>query len=261
MGRALRPLPRQRDAAAGSALPGRHSDTILSSFGFTCTYDDWGNQLFDNTFTNNGFFGNPTNGDFGELTLINGKPINCYGGNTDTGGTLTSSPSGLQQSNATCGQTAVAPDPNSSFIAQVNCDAQFFGNVCPPGANYPRRSNVVMHPLPSGLPRACRTRARAWRPTRGAAARCQTMPSAGRCSARFVTVRLSLAKREKFRSLSVKVARGKWRRHKAHGRHARVRVDLGARAARTTSGCDSSSASPVRGHHEFVKFARIYRRC
>src|SRR5205085_2638612 len=119
----------------------------VSAPGNVCNYDDWGNARIGNTFTNNGFFGNDTNGDFAESTSTPGEPINCYDGNVDTSGTVTSSPSGLQQSNATCGQTAVAPDPNGSFVAQVNCDAMFFGNVCPQGANYPRRTSVIMHPL------------------------------------------------------------------------------------------------------------------
>jgi hypothetical protein len=85
-------------------------------------------------------------------------------------------------------------------------------------------------------------------------------PSAGRCSARFITVRLTLAKREKFRSLSVKVARGKWHRHREHGRRARLRIDLGPGRSRNVW-VRFLERINVRGHHEFVKFARIYRRC
>jgi len=232
----------------------------VSGPGNVCNYDDWGNALIGNTFTNDGFFGNSTNGDFAESTTTPGEPINCYDGNTDTAGTVTSSPSGLQQSNATCGQTAVAPDPNSSFVAQVSCDSEFFGSgsACPPGANYPRRTNVVMHPLPSGLatmPDPCSgVPANPW-----CSGQVQ-MPTAGRCSARFVTVRLALAKRESFRSLSVKIARGKWRRHKAHGRHVRVRIDLG-RGRSHNVWVRYLERITVRGHHEFVRFARIYHRC
>jgi hypothetical protein len=228
--------------------------------GNVCNYDDWGNALIGNTFTNNGFFGNDTNGDFAESTTTPGHPINCYSGNVDTGGTVTSSPSGLQQTNATCGQTAVVPDVNSSFVAQVNCDAMFFGDICPPGANYPRRTSVIMHPLPSGLPSmpdpCAGVPANPW-----CSGQALPMPSAGRCTrARFVTVRLKLAKRERFRSLSVKIARGKWHRHKAHGRHARVRIDLG-RGRSHNVWVRFLERITVRGHHEFVKFARIYRRC
>jgi len=88
----------------------------------SCLYDDWGNALINNTYTNNGFFGNPTNGDFAESTLTPGHPINCYRGNTDASGTVTTSPPGLQTTNANCGQTAVAPDPNPTFVFEALCD-------------------------------------------------------------------------------------------------------------------------------------------
>lgn len=68
---------------------------IISNPSNTCLYDDWGNALLKNSFTNNGFFGNPTNGDFGEITET-AAPTNCYSGNTDTSGELTSSPGNLQ---------------------------------------------------------------------------------------------------------------------------------------------------------------------
>jgi hypothetical protein len=86
------------------------------------------------------------------------------------------------------------------------------------------------------------------------------MPSTGRCSARVVGVSLKLAKRERFRSVSVKVARGKWRRHREHGRRARLRIDLGSGRSRNVW-VRFLERITVRGHHEFVKFARIYRRC
>jgi hypothetical protein len=121
--------------------------------GSTCSYDDWGNSLLNNSFSKNGSYGNQTNGDFADLTLESGHPINCFKGNTDTSGTVTSSPSTLQSTNSNCGQTAVVPDTNPPFFSQVLCDTQFEGPAtpCPPGANYPRRQSVVMHSLPKGL--------------------------------------------------------------------------------------------------------------
>jgi hypothetical protein len=116
-----------------------------------CTYDDWGNALLNNTYSQNGFFGNDTNGDFGEITTTPGHPINCFAGNTDTSGTVTSSPPTLQTTNSNCGQTALVPDVNPDMTTQVLCDSQFEGAAtpCPPGANYPRRQQVIMHPLPA----------------------------------------------------------------------------------------------------------------
>ena len=117
--------------------------------GATCWYDDWGNALLGNTFSGNGGYGNPTNGDFAEITTFPGHPINCYKGNTDTSGPLTSSPSNLQQTNSDCGQTASSPDPNPTFTNQVLCDSQIVAGSPCVGASYPRRATVVMHPLPS----------------------------------------------------------------------------------------------------------------
>jgi hypothetical protein len=48
--------------------PGQHCQGGISGPNDFCLYDDWGNALIGNTFTHNGFFGNPTNGDFGEIT-------------------------------------------------------------------------------------------------------------------------------------------------------------------------------------------------
>jgi hypothetical protein len=232
----------------------------VSAPGNVCNYDDWGNALIGNTFTNNGFFGNDTNGDFAESTSTPGHPINCYGGNVDTSGTLTSSPSGLQQTNATCGQPALAPDANPPFIAQVSCDSEFFGpgSACPPGANYPRRSTVIMHPLPAGLPTMPD-------PCSGVSPNpwCSgqvVMPSGGRCSARLVTERLALSKRESFTSVSVKVGRGPWRRHRAHGRREVLRLDLGAGPSHNVW-VRFRERITVRRHRETIRFARVYHRC
>jgi hypothetical protein len=127
----------------------------FSALGLTanCFYDDWNNALIDNTFSHNGSYGNTTNGDFAEITFTPGHPINCFSGNTNTGGTLTSSPSDLQQTNPACGPTASTPDQNIPFVLQLFCDTQIFGDASPclPGSNYPRRTHVVMHALPSNL--------------------------------------------------------------------------------------------------------------
>jgi hypothetical protein len=116
-----------------------------------CSYDDWGNALLNNSFSNNGSYKNDTNGDFAEITLFPGNPINCYRGNTDTSGTVTSSPSNLQSTNSNCGQTGTVPDTNGPFLNQVLCDSQFSSTPCPPNASYPRRQKIDMHPLPKRL--------------------------------------------------------------------------------------------------------------
>jgi hypothetical protein len=122
-----------------------------------CLYDESGDALLDNTYEHNGFFGNPTNGDFAETRAEPG-PSDCFSGNTEAGGgDPTTSPPLLQQTEATCG-TTVPPDVNPPFLDEVACDAQAIsigpvpaGDLCLPGSSYPRRTKVVLPPLPSGL--------------------------------------------------------------------------------------------------------------
>jgi hypothetical protein len=131
-----------------------------------CLYDDWGNAIANNAFKHNGFFGNDTNSDFGEITTTGPHPTNCFHGNTEVGGgDVTSSPSGLQQSKPACNGDA-SPDPNPQMTNQVACDSQFFGSLlpvggtpCTPGSSYPQQTKVVMPPLPTktlkSMPHPC----------------------------------------------------------------------------------------------------------
>ncbi|MDQ6836625.1 MAG: hypothetical protein M3016_10615, partial [Actinomycetota bacterium] len=91
--------------------------------GGLCLYDEHGNAVKDNTFTHNGFFGNNTNGDIAFANTEPG-PTNCFSGNTDTGGPLTTSPSGLQSTYPACDGQPVAPDSNTPFVQQVACDSE-----------------------------------------------------------------------------------------------------------------------------------------
>jgi hypothetical protein len=114
---------------------------------FGCVYDPMNNALLNNHFTNNGFFKNPSNSDFGELTLNSGQPSNCYRGNTEPNGT---SPANLQQTHPTCGVTTTSTDLGSDLLGQVLCDT---GNgPCSSGMVYPQVTKVTMHPVPAGLP-------------------------------------------------------------------------------------------------------------
>ncbi len=119
-------------------------------------YDDQGDALIGNTFTHNGSYGNPTNGDFAELTLVGGNPINCYSGNVDTGGMLTGSPCKPPRpptASAARSRPPMAPTPTSSTCCRrpatprrsVQC-------LCPGSPGYPRVKQVVMKPLPHNLP-------------------------------------------------------------------------------------------------------------
>jgi hypothetical protein len=113
---------------------------------FKCYYDDWGNRVLDNVFAHNGYFGNPSNGDTGELSDTH-TPGNCYQGNTDPGG-FTSDPPAAQTTHADCGAMNSGEAATSPLGAQVICDTQLLG-PCPasPGFEYPRQTKVAMPPL------------------------------------------------------------------------------------------------------------------
>jgi hypothetical protein len=115
---------------------------------YLCVFDDWGNAILHNKFIHNGFYGNSSNGDIAELTAT-AAPTNCFRDNVDAQGVSTS-PSGLEQSKPVCGPTEI-PDANLVFTNQVLCDSQFFGPTPCIGANYPKRSKVVIQPLPRDL--------------------------------------------------------------------------------------------------------------
>jgi hypothetical protein len=116
---------------------------------FGCVFDPEGDALRDNTFVNDGYFGNPSNGDFGQITLAVGKPRNCFSGNDAPAG---SAPPGLEQSQPTCdGTLTTGTNTGGPLLDQVLCDTHFGG--CPAGANYPKIvTSVHMRPLPSNLP-------------------------------------------------------------------------------------------------------------
>jgi hypothetical protein len=130
--------------------PGQNCQGGIAGADNLCLFDDWGNAIADNQFKNNGFFGNDSNSDFGEITST-AAPSNCFFGNVEEGGGQpTSSPSTLQMTKPTCGHT-VPPDPNPSMTNQALCDSQFTGTPCLPGSRYPQSTGVVMPPLPKGL--------------------------------------------------------------------------------------------------------------
>jgi hypothetical protein len=121
-----------------------------------CLFDPWGDAILNNTFANNGSFKNPSNGDIA-LTNFEPGPTNCFSGNTDTSGPLTTTPSNAEQMYPSCnGQTVPPSDTNPQsavFTEEVACDATFLlplvGKApCLPTDHYPRQTHVTMHPLP-----------------------------------------------------------------------------------------------------------------
>jgi len=115
--------------------------------GFGCVFDPINDALLNNTFSHNGYFGNPSNSDFGQIIITAGQPRNCYRGNTAPNG---SAPPNLEQTQPTCGPLMTAANAGGTLLAQVLCDTGF--GSCPAGAHYPKSTGVVMHPLPTDLP-------------------------------------------------------------------------------------------------------------
>jgi hypothetical protein len=123
-----------------------------------CYFDDWGNEVANNTLTNNGFFGNQANVDLAELSSLE-NPGNCWHGNVDTSGTVTSEPKAIQSPpHSECGIPDSGESLASPLGAQVACATGFFGE-CPKTvvANYPKKTSVVLQPLPTQatMPNPC----------------------------------------------------------------------------------------------------------
>jgi hypothetical protein len=96
---------------------------------------------------NDGYFGNPSNSDFGQILLNAGLPSNCFAGNTAPSG---SAPANLEQVQPTCGVTTTSTNADSDLLSQVLCDSGF--GSCPAGATYPKATGVTLIPVPAGLP-------------------------------------------------------------------------------------------------------------
>jgi len=115
-----------------------------------CYFDDWGSEVSNNTLMNNGFFGNQSNVDLAEISNLE-NPGNCWHGNVNTSGVVTSEPKAIQSPpHSECGIPDAGEPLASSLGAQVACDTGFFAE-CPPStvANYPKKTNVVLQPLPA----------------------------------------------------------------------------------------------------------------
>ncbi len=115
--------------------------------GFGCVFEPEGNALKGNTFTNDGFFGNPSNADFGQIVLHTGLPSNCYADNNAPAG---SAPPNLEQLQPVCGVTTTTTNSDNTLLGQVECDTGV--GSCPAGANYPAKNGVHLQATPTGLP-------------------------------------------------------------------------------------------------------------
>jgi hypothetical protein len=151
----LAPYPDTETPPAISNCQGGIPNYSILGLKILCYYDDSGNEIANNTFTHNGFFGNVSNGDIGVLANQSAT-ASCSHGNTDTLGPLTTTPANLP---TICGQPGAGDPVTSPLAAQAICNTQLLG-PCPsaPGMQYPRLTKVVMHPLPKlpTMPNPCK---------------------------------------------------------------------------------------------------------
>ena len=113
--------------------------------GPVCLFEAKGNVTTGNLLQNNGFFGNPTNGDLANES--SSTPRNCFSGNMDPGG-LTSEPPMIETVDGPpCDQQGVG---SGALAVQLACDAGIV--PCPPGSSYPQPTQVQMLPLAPQTP-------------------------------------------------------------------------------------------------------------
>jgi hypothetical protein len=115
--------------------------------GLGCVFEDTNDRLASNTYVNDGFFGNPTNADFGQVVLHSGLPSNCYATNTAPKG---AAPPYLEVLQPTCGVPSKSTNLDGALVTQVECDSGLAS--CPAGTHYPAKTGVHLEPLPRGLP-------------------------------------------------------------------------------------------------------------
>src|SRR5207249_1382282 len=128
-----------------------------------CYYQAHGNVSENNTFAQNGGYGNPTNGDIGLATAPN-NPGNCFSGDTDAGG-LTTDPPGIEQNPLYTPTAGMCTSPNGGddpvLVGEALCATQLLGPPCPPGTpvtNYDRpAAQFPLLPIPTeaSMPNPC----------------------------------------------------------------------------------------------------------
>jgi hypothetical protein len=126
-----------------------------------CIFPANGNRVYGNFFAHNGAFGNPTNGDLGTAGLLptSATPRNCFYGNRDASGTLTSEPANIQSPRVDgppCGRQGTSID--GALAQQLSCAAGNPLGPCPPQYHYPQQTKITIVPLPPlpTMPDPCR---------------------------------------------------------------------------------------------------------
>ena len=146
--------------------------TSLKISGLRCLYDPWGGMLSNNTFSGNGFFGNPGNADYANLVAGGGRPVNCFSGNVEYDASLSHVLGPATSGNAEDGHSGQTPascgtltprvglfgaDTDVNLAVQLECDAGLLSGSPCSSAHYPQATAVVMQPLPnlSSMPNPC----------------------------------------------------------------------------------------------------------
>lgn len=116
-----------------------------------CLLPARGNLIFDNTFSEDGTFGNPGNSDLATAGLIAGSavPRNCFYGNRAAAGALTSVPSRIEQPTTDgrpCSKTGTSGD--AALLAQLSC-ASLDRRCTVPHSIYPRQTRIDFAAIPA----------------------------------------------------------------------------------------------------------------
>ena len=225
-----------------------------------CYYDDWGSELGFNTFTDDGFFGNPSNGDIAELSQADGPSgpnyhpdSNCFHNNVDTRGRLTGDPANID-GRRRCGRT-YPPAGDGTLSAQVSCDSPPLG-PCRPGTStrYPQVTHIRLRPAPPQptMPNPC-----------------AGVPASPWCSGQIASVRacvhgdrLSIpavrGPRERLIGLAGRISGAPGARVVRRGARLSVQLIAGAHGSFQVKVSERIS---IRRHRELFSFTRIYRGC
>jgi hypothetical protein len=225
-----------------------------------CYYDDWGSEFANNTFTNDGFFGNPSNGDIAEISQSGGPggpnynpDSNCFHDNVDTAGPVTSAPANID-SYSQCGQT-YTPSTDPVFTGQIVCASSLLID-CPssPAANYKKATGVVLK-----MPQPQRTMRN---PCAGVPADpwCSGQVAKVKACVRARTLRVSapLAPRQRLVLFTARVAGARGARVLARGRT--VIVSFNRRPSGRFRVLFLERIAVAR-HLESFRFTRVYRGC
>jgi hypothetical protein len=117
-----------------------------------CLFPAHGNRVYGNYFAHDGTFGNATNGDLATVGILatSATPRNCFYGNQDAAGTVTSEPKNIQSPKVDgppCGKKGTSLD--GALVTQLICatgDTSL--GPCPKGNHYPKQTKISMAPLP-----------------------------------------------------------------------------------------------------------------